>query len=112
MPEAKGLCRAAQLPVNASPGLQVLPMPFRRLQVCVEKAQRRKGIAKRMLQGYRMMVQSMLPQVRSMHLICKQDLIELYRSAGFDLIGPSEVVHGKDQWYEMRQALDPEGDSD
>jgi hypothetical protein len=25
-----------------------------------------------------------------------------YTSCGFELIGPSAVVHGKDQWYEMR----------
>lgn len=31
-----------------------------------------------------------------------QDLIGLYKQSGFHLLGPSEVVHGKDQWYEMQ----------
>ena len=70
--------------------------------------QQRKGIARRMLQGYKVMIQNMLPHIRSMNLICKQNLIELYMGACFELLGPSEVVHGKDQWYEMRQLLHPE----
>lgn len=41
------------------------------------------------------------PQVR---LICKERLIPLYSEAGFTMVGPSTVVHGKDSWFEMRWA--------
>ena len=99
------LCIA--LPVQSSASALQLHVSST-VQVCVDPMQRRKGIARRMLQGYKVMIQNLLPHIRSMNLICKQDLIKLYRGAGFELLGPSVVVHGKDQWYEMRQLLHPE----
>ena len=45
------------------------------------------------------------PQVKSRNLICKQEQIRLFQSAGFELVGPSDMVRGKRQWYEMRQTL-------
>ena len=78
------------------------------MQVCVERRHRRKGIAKRMLQAYVVMIQNLLTQVQSIHLLCKEGLIELYKSAGFQLRGPSSVVHGKEQWFEMRRIVHSE----
>ena len=75
------------------------------MQVCVERTHRRKGIAKRMLKGYSVMIRNMLTQVQSIHLLCKEGLIELYKNAGFQLLGLSSVVHGKEQWFEMRQIV-------
>ena len=40
-------------------------------------------------------------QVTSVRLISKQHLTLLYAGAGFTNLGPSSVVHGKDQWIEM-----------
>ena len=94
--------------VAAVLGLICYPKGAAFQQVCVESSQRRKGIARRMLQGYKVMIQNMLPQVQSMNLICKLDLIVLYKGAGFEVLGPSEVIHGKDQWYEMKQVLNAE----
>ena len=51
------------------------------------------------------MIRNMLTQVHSIHLLCKEGLIELYKNAGFQLLGPSSVVHGKEQWFEMRQIV-------
>ena len=51
------------------------------------------------------MTRNMLTQVQSIHLLCKEGLIELYKNAGFQLLGPSSVVHGKEQWFEMRQIV-------
>lgn len=31
--------------------------------------------------------------------------IRLYEGAGFRLLGPSDVVHGKDPWYDMALEL-------
>lgn len=39
--------------------------------------------------------------VRRVLLICKEPLLELYRAAGFTLIGPSEVTIGADPWFAM-----------
>lgn len=36
---------------------------------------------------------------QSKGFVCAQ--IPLYEQAGFGLVGPSDVQHGQDQWYEM-----------
>ena len=43
------------------------------------------------------------PEVEQVLLLCKKNLIGFYEGAGFRMVGPSEVVHGADQWYEMVQ---------
>ncbi|GAQ84175.1 hypothetical protein KFL_001790140 [Klebsormidium nitens] len=70
--------------------------------LCVAKEQQRRGLGPRIMRTYINYVRSALPQVDSIKLICKQDLIRFYERSGFHLLGPSEVVHGKDQWYEMQ----------
>ena len=70
--------------------------------VSVAAEHQRKGIARRMLKAYLQYVQQTSPQIESVQLICKKVLIPLYLSAGFTLVGPSPVVHGQDQWLEMR----------
>ena len=40
-------------------------------------------------------------RVREVRLICKEHMQGFYRSADFQLVGPSPVVHWKDQWHEM-----------
>ena len=35
--------------------------------------------------------------------MCKKPLIPFYSDAGFTLVGQSDVVHGLDPWFEMRQ---------
>lgn len=37
--------------------------------------------------------------------------IPLYQGAGFELVGPSDVVHGQDPWQEMALALQQQGGS-
>jgi hypothetical protein len=36
---------------------------------------------------------------------CLPVQIPLYSKAGFSLLGPSDVVHGQDQWFEMAHVL-------
>ena len=45
------------------------------------------------------------PFISTLTLICKHELISLYAGAGFSYIGKSDVVHGKDQWFEMSVTL-------
>ena len=76
------------------------------LQVCVDPAYRRMGLAKWMLDMHgRLWLPNLLPHVRTRSLICKAEQIGLFMGAGFELVGPSEIKRGKCQWYEMRQAL-------
>lgn len=73
--------------------------------VCVAAAHRRRGIALRMLRAYLGYVRGGCPEVAEVRLICKQAMALLYEKAGFEMVGPSPVVHGADAWFEMRHAL-------
>ena len=76
------------------------------LQVCVDPAYRGMGLAKWMLDAHRQQwLPVLLPRVKTRSLICKQDQIGLFMSAGFELVGPSDIKRGKRQGYEMRQVL-------
>jgi hypothetical protein len=70
--------------------------------VCVAKAYRRRGVALKLLDEYLTRLGDMANIARAL-LICKEDLKHFYTRAGFVEVGPSEVVHGKDQWFEMRR---------
>ena len=76
------------------------------LQVCVDEKYRGKGIAKWMLQVHGgEWLPFLQPQVKSRNLICKQEQISFFQSAGFELVGASEIKRGARQWYEMRQEM-------
>jgi len=72
--------------------------------VVVHPDLRRKGIALFMLQKY-LEMQKEETQIVNVFLLCKINLQTLYKKAGFTLVGPSAVHHGKEQWYEMRLDL-------
>lgn len=65
--------------------------------VVVSPLYRRRGYATAMLKLYLSRV-----SVPCVLLVTKAYLIPLYKAAGFSLLGKSSLVHGKDQWYEMR----------
>ncbi|KAI8362262.1 hypothetical protein B0O80DRAFT_493269 [Mortierella sp. GBAus27b] len=92
--------------------------------VCVAKPYQRRGIATAMVKEYlkhltRLNEQSssekadpptLLPSPSSLSagyrqervlLIAHYELIDLYKKAGFNLVGQSIVEHGPDPWYEM-----------
>ena len=69
--------------------------------VCVAPERQRQGIATRMVKAYLVYVQQTCPQIDSVQLICKEELVPLYKAAGFILLGASAVVHGKSQWFDM-----------
>eukprot|EP00798_Chlamydomonas_sp_ICE-L_P013717 gene13717-19612_t len=76
--------------------------------VCVEQSLRRQGLALNLLKAYLPWVQSAAPQLDQARLIAKEYLLSLYEKAGFTLVGPSEVVHGADPWFEMKYDLKSE----
>jgi len=46
-------------------------------------------------------------RLKAILLICHEELVELYRKVGFELVGKSQVLHGPREWYEMRCVLHP-----
>ena len=70
--------------------------------VVTREDQRRAGIGTEMLRAYIAYIRAQQPCVKSIALICKEILKGFYAGCGFELIGPSPVVHGVDQWFEMR----------
>lgn len=54
------------------------------------------------MKEYVQYIQTKRPEIESIALISKKNIVPLYESSGFTLIGPSDVVHGADVWYELR----------
>lgn len=77
--------------------------------VCVSPEHRRRGFGAAALSNY---VREWIVNhrggdatraVKSIRLLCKENLIAFYANhGGFELIGPSDVVHGADLWYDMK----------
>lgn len=68
--------------------------------VCVDESMRRKGLATALLRAYidRLRQRDDVDRVR---LLAHDELIGLYESAGFGLIGKSGVEHGSRPWFEL-----------
>ena len=59
-----------------------------------------------MVSGYLKQVFAKCLQVKQVRLLAKGKLLHFYsKICGFDLIGPSPVVHGADQWWDLGGAL-------
>ena len=69
-----------------------------------EGGHRRKQIGTKTLKAYMRWITTATPQVERVLLLCKRNLIGFYEGAGWKMVGESDVVHGKDQWYEMEQS--------
>mmetsp|Transcript_30623 Transcript_30623/g.51580 ORF Transcript_30623/g.51580 Transcript_30623/m.51580 type:complete len:178 (+) Transcript_30623:101-634(+) len=70
--------------------------------VCVDENHRRTKVGSRMLKAYVNYVQQSTPQAKRLILICKETLIGFYDGCGFEMVGPSDVVHGREDWFEMK----------
>jgi hypothetical protein len=55
-----------------------------------------------MLTNYVAKIREHQKNVHLILLICKEYLLSFYGSCGFVFVGPSEVVHGKEKWFEMK----------
>lgn len=65
-------------------------------------SRRREGIGTKTLRAYCRWVAAHYENVDAIVLLCKRRLVGFYEGAGFKMVGESSVVHGADQWYEMR----------
>ncbi|KIO31296.1 hypothetical protein M407DRAFT_241840 [Tulasnella calospora MUT 4182] len=80
--------------------------------VCVHPDYQKKGVAIDLLREYLARLEKDAPpEVKSVHLICHEELLELYRKAGFELVGKSPVVHGPREWFEMKYDLPSKADA-
>lgn len=75
--------------------------------VVVDSAHRRRGLGLALLAAYLEHVDRTLPTVDVLSLIAKEHLVGFYQRAGFELLGPSDVVHGTDPWFELRRQSPP-----
>ncbi|KAG8951404.1 hypothetical protein FRC04_006175 [Tulasnella sp. 424] len=80
--------------------------------VCVHPDYQRRGIAIGLLREYLARLEKDgPPQIGSVRLICHEEMLELYRKAGFELIGKSPVVHGPREWFEMKYDMPSKEDT-
>lgn len=80
--------------------------------VVVEESYRRKGVATAMLTQYLETVQRHVNEenglgsgIQSVVLIAKKELLGFYVNCGFEVIRPSAIVHGQEQWYDLERTL-------
>ncbi|XP_052098026.1 uncharacterized protein LOC127732878 isoform X2 [Mytilus californianus] len=73
--------------------------------VCVKESRRRQGVATHMLKEFINYVKNEEKDAHRILLICKSKLIPLYTRAGFIFKCKSDVVHGKETWYELEVQL-------
>ena len=71
--------------------------------VVIDPDRRRSGLGLRLVAAYLERTTAALPQVERFLLMCKQHLQDFYARNGFQLLGPSAVVHGQDPWFDMRR---------
>ncbi|KAG8960209.1 hypothetical protein FRC03_006902 [Tulasnella sp. 419] len=79
--------------------------------VCVRPDWRKKGVALGLLKEYVKRLEDGDQRLRRILLICHDDTVELYKKAGFELVGKSSVVHGPREWFEMKYELKREADT-
>lgn len=73
--------------------------------VCVAELRRRQGIASRLLDWYTDAMKTTENDVKRILLIAHSKLIPLYTRAGFTFKCKSNIVHGKEAWYEMEMLV-------
>ncbi|PPQ70423.1 hypothetical protein CVT24_013173 [Panaeolus cyanescens] len=81
--------------------------------VCVSSTYQRKGVALALLKEYFTRLDNAKQEGKANYervlLIAHDRLIGLYQKSGMELVGPSDVVHGPDAWYELRRDIPVKG---
>jgi len=70
--------------------------------VTVDPSLRRQNLGSWEMKHYLRSITEKQPNVKLILLLCKAHLISFYKACGFSLVGESDVVHGKEKWYEMK----------
>lgn len=78
--------------------------------VCIAEDWRKKGVALSLLNEYfRQLETEGDERLKAVMLICHDEFIPFYEKAGFKMDGKSTVVHGPEEWFEMKYVLRREG---
>jgi predicted PhzF superfamily epimerase YddE/YHI9/GNAT superfamily N-acetyltransferase len=75
--------------------------------VVVSPDYRHLGIATAMMEDYHQTLETLNPDdgVEKFVLMCKAELLVFYvLHCGYAVVGPSDIVHGKDQWYHLERS--------
>lgn len=95
-----------QLTIQRVNSCQHLPKPLGTTlcihSVVTDPKHRRKHLGTWMLTNYVQTIKEQQKNVELILLICKEYLLTFYSTCGFTLVGPSDVVHGKEKWFEMK----------
>ena len=73
------------------------------LSVVVDPAHQGKGYAKRLMDEF--IARTKAQGKQTIHLMCKEQHVELYRKMGYQYVQPSPSEHGGMAWHEMVMAL-------
>lgn len=73
------------------------------MSVVVDPAHQGKGYAKRLMTEFVQRMQAM--GKRTLHLMCKEQHVPLYRTMGYTYVRPSPSDHGGMAWHEMVRML-------
>ena len=78
--------------------------------VVIEETHRRKGIASTMLKEYCARIDSLgtkpnTKAIETIVLMAKSNLLGFYVKAGFSVLRPSDIVHGKELWYHLERSV-------
>ncbi|KAK4057497.1 hypothetical protein OIO90_001566 [Microbotryomycetes sp. JL221] len=78
--------------------------------VCVDQTRQHQKIGSTLIQHF---INELKQQThyKGIILIAHDHLIQWYSTFGFNLVGESKVVHGKDKWFEMFYPLTPSSSS-
>ncbi|WP_236184105.1 GNAT family N-acetyltransferase [Pseudomonas juntendi] len=73
------------------------------MSVVVDPAHQGKGYAKRLMDEF--IARTKAQGKQTIHLMCKEQHVELYRKMGYQYVRPSPSDHGGMAWHEMVMAL-------
>lgn len=73
------------------------------MSVVVDTAHQGKGYARQLMEEFIQRMRALHKQ--TIHLMCKEQHVELYRKMGYQYVRPSPSEHGGMAWHEMVMAL-------
>lgn len=73
------------------------------MSVVVDTAHQGKGYARQLMEEFIQRMRALHKQ--TIHLMCKEQHVELYRKMGYQYVRPSPSGHGGMAWHEMVMAL-------
>ncbi|KAJ2072137.1 hypothetical protein GGI09_003086 [Coemansia sp. S100] len=67
--------------------------------VCVSPQWQRQGVASMLLKKYTEIIKN-CKDITRLAMLSRMDLVPLYQRNGYQCLGPSNVTHGSEKWYD------------